>query len=59
MPHTTPFAEPIRATTNRRLTIRYAAGAHAEANIGSHHLSPFQKVRIRDVSAGAKRKLPD
>jgi hypothetical protein len=53
MPHTAPFAEPTqRATTNRRLTIRYAGGAHTEANMASSPLSPFQKVRIRDVSQG-------
>jgi hypothetical protein len=53
MPNVAPFAEPTpRATINRRLTIRYGGGAHTEANGASHDLSPFQKVRVLDISKG-------
>jgi hypothetical protein len=53
MPQTAPFAEPpTRATSNRRLTIRYAGGAHMDANLTNNPLSPFQKVRIQDISQG-------
>ncbi len=55
MPHTPLYARPTTCagadtSTNRRITIRYPGGADTEAAVGSARLSPFQKVRIHDIS---------
>jgi c-di-GMP-binding flagellar brake protein YcgR len=57
MPNSAPSAmappsAPCPVAANRRLTIRYGCAATAQISAADEILSPFQRVRVHDISQG-------
>src|SRR6266702_4528948 len=47
-----PPPAPCPVAVNRRLTIRFGCAADAQINVADEILSPFQRVRVHDISRG-------